>query len=112
MWGSSGSVSGTSTSDALAQAVTDMWYNGEYEAFPWADLGQPDPDMSNFDAWGHFSQVVWAGSTTCGCATQYCAAGSPMGAYDSYFTVCNYGPPGKLFITFWPVRKHCYVLTA
>jgi len=53
--------------------------------------------MSNFEAWGHFSQVVWVASTTIGCATQQCPNGV-SGAGDNvppYFTVCNYKDTGK-----------------
>jgi hypothetical protein len=96
MWGSDGSgTKDMPPSKLLAQAISDMWYYGEYWQYPWQDLGQPTPDMGNFDAWGHFSQVVWKGSDRCGCATQFCPAGSPMGGMDSWFTVCNYGGAGK-----------------
>lgn len=84
-----------STSTTVAQAITDMWYNGEVSAYPSQDFGQPNPDLSNFEAWGHFSQVVWVASEQVGCATQYCPPGTIYADLGSYYTVCDYYPPGK-----------------
>jgi hypothetical protein len=72
-----------------------MWYNGELPQFPSNGYGQANPDMSNFEGWGHFSQVVWAGSTKVGCKTQFCPAGTVYSTMDAWFTVCNYYPAGK-----------------
>lgn len=83
-----------SESDTVAQAITDMWHNGECEAYPKADYGQPNPDMSNFEAWGHFSQLVWVGSEQVGCASQYCPPGTIYSDMGSWFTVCDYYPAG------------------
>ena len=56
---------------------------------------QNAPDMSNFENWGHFSQIVWKSTKSVGCYTQSCPQG--VAPYDiKYFTVCNYSPPGKL----------------
>lgn len=74
-----------------------MFYNGEVGWY--AGLyGQAQPDMSNFEHWGHFSQVVWVGSTHVGCATQDCHSSglANTGSHVApYFTVCNYKNPGK-----------------
>ncbi len=82
-------------SKLLAQAITDMWYNGEITQFPSNGYGQATPDMSNFESWGHVTQVIWAGSTTVGCATQLCPAGTMFSGMDAWFTVCDYGPAGR-----------------
>ncbi|KKF96023.1 Fruiting body protein SC14 [Ceratocystis platani] len=76
---------------AIAQAVTNMWYNSELELFP--SYGG-EPDMSNFKAWGHFSQIVWKDTQKVGCASFKCAAGT-MAEMASWYTVCNYSPPGN-----------------
>ncbi|XP_077985635.1 Golgi-associated plant pathogenesis-related protein 1-like isoform X2 [Glandiceps talaboti] len=42
-------------------------------------------------ATGHFTQVVWKGSTKIGCGM----ATSPQGSFTSYWVVCNYKEPGN-----------------
>jgi hypothetical protein len=76
-----------------AKAVTNQWYNGELNDYP--GFGG-EPGMGNFGAWGHFSALVWSGTSRVGCVTHLCKAGSPMGGMDSWYTVCNYGPPGNV----------------
>ena len=93
----------------LAIAITNQWYNGEVSNFLPSYYGQPTPDLSSFDSWGHFTQVVWKGSTTAGCATQYCAPGTIFSLYASWYTVCNYVPQGD--ISYSPARE-TEVLTA
>lgn len=45
---------------------------------------------------GHFTQVVWRGSSQLGCAVATCAAPAPDGANSSWgFMVCRYAPPGN-----------------
>jgi hypothetical protein len=61
--------------------------------------GQDQPDRNNFEAWGHFSQIVWQSSTYIGCATVDRSAGG-LANTDSgiapWFTVSNYKPPGNV----------------
>jgi len=59
--------------------------------------GKASPDMSNFENWGHFSQVVWKDTKSVGCYTQACPNGlENVGeGVGKHFTVCNYSPPGK-----------------
>jgi hypothetical protein len=45
---------------------------------------------------GHYTQIVWRGSTGVACATQRCTTGSPFGAGTWFLTVCNYEPPGNV----------------
>jgi Cysteine-rich secretory protein family len=87
-------------SAAAAGAITDMWYNSEVNAFLPSYYGESTPDTSNFDAWGHFSQIVWAGSTTIGCASVFCPSPAIFNGFDAWFTVCNYGPAGKIILKF------------
>ncbi|PMD26616.1 PR-1-like protein, partial [Hyaloscypha hepaticicola] len=95
-YGATGNVAALSPSSMLAKSITDQWYYGEVNSFLPSYYGQPTPDMSNFEAWGHFTQVVWKGSLSVGCASQLCPAGTIFPApYQSWFTVCNYVPPGK-----------------
>jgi len=81
----------------IATIITDMFYNGEVGYFA-AQYGKKNPDMDDFEKWGHFSQIVWAGTTHVGCATQDCSASglsNTGGGVAPYFTVCNYKTPGN-----------------
>ena len=44
---------------------------------------------------GHFTQVVWKGSTKVGCYTGFCAKGTIFADFDAYYTACNYDPYGE-----------------
>jgi hypothetical protein len=57
--------------------------------------GQPSPDMSDFTAWGHFTQIVWKQTKEVGCYTYTCPDLANTGAKNSPFTVCNYLPAGN-----------------
>ena len=74
-------------------------YNSEMMNYP-GPYGNDNPDMDNFESWGHFSQIVWIGTASVGCATYNCAlAGGLLNVASDvlpYLTVCNYYPPGKL----------------
>ncbi|CAK7202882.1 hypothetical protein SEUCBS139899_005609 [Sporothrix eucalyptigena] len=94
--GSSANLANDSPSKYVNQAVTDQWYNGEEPLYPAADYGKSTPDLTNFESWGHFSQVVWVASTQIGCASQYCAAGTIFPTLNSWFTVCNYQATGNV----------------
>ncbi|EXJ93633.1 hypothetical protein A1O1_02025 [Capronia coronata CBS 617.96] len=74
--------------------ITDEMYNGEINYYPAYGV---EPDMSNFEKWGHYSQIVWKSTTSVGCATQYCPNGlaNTGSGVSPYFTVCNYSPPGN-----------------
>jgi len=76
--------------------MVDGMYNGEINYYPQDSYGK-EPDMTNFEKWGHYSQIVWKSTTQVGCYTQYCPNGlANTGQYVApYFTVCNYSPPGK-----------------
>ncbi|KAK3366368.1 CAP domain-containing protein [Podospora didyma] len=77
--------------------IGDGWYNGEITFYPSGDYGKDNPNMSKFENWGHFSQMVWKGTKQIGCATQFCPKGSQLNKdMDGWFTVCNYFPPGNM----------------
>jgi uncharacterized protein YkwD len=80
----------------VSAVITELFYNGEVGYYNNL-YGQASPDMSQFEKWGHFSQLVWKGTTKVGCATQYCSGGlANTGQYVApHFTVCNYGNPGE-----------------
>lgn len=92
MAGGTNAASASGTNEG-AKAVTNQWYNGEVNDYP--GYGG-EPNMGSFGQWGHFSALVWAGTTRVGCVTKLCRAGSAMGSMDSWYTVCNYGPPGNV----------------
>ncbi|KAI9716910.1 MAG: hypothetical protein M1812_005059 [Candelaria pacifica] len=81
--------------DNVHQIITNLFYNGEFDYYGnmW---GQDNPDMSNFEKWGHLTQVLWQGTTQLGCATQKCDTLANTGPdIPPYFTVCNYKDPGN-----------------
>jgi Cysteine-rich secretory protein family len=81
-------------SDKVDEVITDMMYNDEMMNYE--DLyGEANPSMSDFDNWGHFSQIVWVDTTSVGCATVTCDPLANSGSTLSLpFTVCNYYPAG------------------
>lgn len=81
--------------------ITNEMYNNEINYYP-LPYGDANPDMSEFEMWGHYSQIMWASTTSVGCATQYCPGGLANTGSDvsPYFTVCNYSPPGQCISVF------------
>lgn len=92
-WGSSGDISGQEL-EVAAAAVTMQWYNGEVNLYS-SYYGMANPPMDSFLQWGHFTQLVWKGTKSVGCATVQCPAGSVL-SMNAWYTVCNYNEPGKL----------------
>ncbi|KAJ5789954.1 uncharacterized protein N7518_006965 [Penicillium psychrosexuale] len=73
--------------------ISGMMYTDEAPYF--ANLyGEANPDMTNFEKWGHFTQIVWKATTQVGCATVSCSDLGNVGSAAPY-TVCNYGSPGN-----------------
>ena len=82
--------------DGVPALITNEMYNNEIGFFP-LPYGQSQPSMSNFDSWGHFSQIVWQSTTSVGCATVDCSArglANTGSGVSPWFTVCNYKPAG------------------
>lgn len=97
MWASSGDAESLGAEMAISQAITNMWYDGEIDLYPSSAYGSSsDPDMSNFEGWGHYSQVVWVGSTQIGCDARYCPAGTMEPDMGAWYSVCNYYPAGNV----------------
>ncbi|KAJ6117898.1 PR-1-like protein [Penicillium sp. IBT 18751x] len=75
--------------------LTNLMYNDEMEFFP-TPYGEPAPSMTDFAKWGHFSQIIWRGTTHVGCATVVCDGLRNVDFSGSLpFTVCNYFPAGN-----------------
>jgi pyruvate/2-oxoglutarate dehydrogenase complex dihydrolipoamide acyltransferase (E2) component len=81
---------------AVPALITNEMYDNEIGFYP-TPYGNNNPDMTNFEKWGHYSQIVWKSTTSVGCATQYCPNGlaNTGSGVSPYFTVCNYSPPGN-----------------
>ena len=116
-------AAGTQAGD-IASVLSNGFYNGEEPHYP-SDYGNNNPDMSQFETWGHFSQMVWAKTESVGCYTHTCTPpgasvldckpdGTPylanttckqMGGIPEaqIFTVCNYYPAGRFF-----TAQSCY----
>lgn len=97
MSGSTGPTESAKDASVLAGGViSNMWYNSELPLYMPRFSGII-PATDDFMSWGHFSQVVWKGTSSVGCATQYCEAGTDMFSGDSsgWYTVCNYKSAGK-----------------
>jgi uncharacterized protein YkwD len=60
--------------------VVEMWYDGEVASY---DFARPGFGMRT----GHFTQVVWKGTTHVGCGSAECGG--------QRLWVCNYDPPGN-----------------
>jgi len=76
--------------------VTNEMYNGEINSYP-LPYGV-EPDMSDFESWGHYSQIVWKSTTSVGCAWVDCGSQGLSGVGSGVsptFVVCNYSPPGN-----------------
>ena len=90
----------------VAAMITNEMYNDEIGFYPGYGI---EPDMSNFESWGHYSQIVWKSTVGVGCATQYCPGGlaNTGGNVSPYFTVCNYSPPGMFFHPTYLIGSAC-----
>ncbi|KAF7928331.1 uncharacterized protein EAE98_002206 [Botrytis deweyae] len=80
----------------MAVAATNMWYNGEQPTYLPSYYGKNNPDLTTFEAWGHFTQMVWLGTNSVGCATQLCQPMDIWPSMPAWYTVCNYSPPGNM----------------
>jgi len=63
--------------------MVDLWYDES------ADYDYAAGTSKNGGVTGHFTQVVWQGTTELGCGISNCPS---IGS----FLVCNYGPAGNI----------------
>ena len=103
---------GASPSGSTIEDAIEMWY-AETNLFLSSYYGQSSPANRGCTPdgkggytcpeYGHFTQVIWKGSTKIGCAIADCSGGydagtdgkTPTGTSDPVFQVCNYSPAGK-----------------
>ncbi|ORY67799.1 CAP domain-containing protein [Pseudomassariella vexata] len=95
MWGTTDNPEALGDAGAIKMATSDMWYNGEFNKFLPEFYGQADPNKSDFESWGHFSQLLWVDSTGLGCSVKLCAKGTMFNDMEAWFMVCNYYPAGN-----------------
>ncbi|AMD19324.1 HBR423Wp [Eremothecium sinecaudum] len=74
-------------------AAVNAWYD-EYKEY---DYNNPGFSKST----GHFTQLIWANTTTLGCAYILC------GPYYGQYTICEYDPPGNIQGEFRDNVKNC-----
>ena len=78
----------TGTTPAAPAAVVQDWAS-EAADYTWAS-------NTCSAVCGHYTQLVWRGTTSVGCASAACTTGSPFAGYSSWtFWVCDYAPPGN-----------------
>ena len=77
--------------DATPAYVVGLW------AGEWPDYAYSTNSCASGQVCGHYTQVVWRGTTRVGCARATCTANSPFGAsFPTWdFFVCDYEPPGN-----------------
>lgn len=78
---------------AVADGITNQWYYGEADNMPY---GVASPSITGAPEFLHFSAMLWKSSTTVGCATATCQAGTVFPDVASLFTVCNYKEEGNI----------------
>ncbi|KIY73823.1 PR-1-like protein, partial [Cylindrobasidium torrendii FP15055 ss-10] len=78
-------------------ASTSSTYNVQNAVTDWmgeaAQYNYNSPGFSS--ATGHFTQVVWKGTTQVACAVASCAADKIFPGRTSQYVVCRYTPPGN-----------------
>lgn len=72
----------------LANTAVQSWYN-EVVSYDYNNPGFSP-------ATGHFTQVVWKGSTEVGCGAAQGTATMNGMRYNAYYVVCQYAPPGNV----------------
>ena len=79
-----------STGGLGAAAAVEMW------AGEWRHYAYRSDTCAAGEQCGHYTQLVWRGTTRVGCATARCTTGSPFTGSSSWtFVVCDYEPPGN-----------------
>jgi len=78
----------------VERAMIKAWYN-EVKDFS-SEYGKTSPNMANFAKWGHFTQMVWKGTSRIGCAFKVCKKGTIFSNGYGNFIACNYQTPGNV----------------
>jgi len=96
-YGQNIAASSDNSPTSIGATISNGFYGNEVDWYstPTNLFGLASPSMANFEKWGHFSQIVWKGTESVGCATQSCPNGLVNESGMKYFTVCNYYPPGN-----------------
>lgn len=82
-------TTGTSIkADVLAKSAVDSWYN-EVSKY---NYSSPGFSMAT----GHFTQVVWKGSTALGCGAAQGTKTINNVKYNAFYVVCQYSPAGNI----------------
>jgi hypothetical protein len=82
----------------VTAGITESWYKSELP-FMNGYFGQANLPDSVFHNVGHFTQVVWKGTTRVGCVSIDCGTRMMVnGAVSTLnkYTVCNYAPAGNV----------------
>lgn len=96
---------GTNTLNRAQATVLgiDSWYNEEPAYVNATSNFTVAPSFSNFENWGHFTQLVWKTSTSVGCSATLCGAGTPFAnslpgfhADFAWAVVCAWAPSGNI----------------
>lgn len=78
----------------MTAMAMNAWYNNELENYiaPSDNYTTEVTDFSNFENWGHFTNIVWASSTKVGCWSNTCPASSSFcgGATFCWVVMCKY----------------------
>ncbi|KAK4937904.1 hypothetical protein LTR10_021545 [Elasticomyces elasticus] len=80
----------------MGEMLTEFMYNDEMASYTYYG---GEPNYNTLDDWGHFSQIVWKGSSSVGCYTANCTATGLQNSnagVQPFFTVCNYSPAGNV----------------
>jgi hypothetical protein len=84
-------IAADSGSTYTPQKVVDMW-SGES-----ADYDYATNTCAAGKVCGHYTQLVWRGTTSVGCGYQKCTTNSPFGGAAAWeMWVCDYSPPGNV----------------
>ncbi len=78
--------------DATPAYIVGQWGS------EWSDYSYATNTCAAGRVCGHYTQLVWRGTTKVGCARARCTVNSPFGAQSptwDYF-VCDYEPPGNV----------------
>ncbi|KAI9726510.1 MAG: hypothetical protein M1828_001332 [Chrysothrix sp. TS-e1954] len=83
-----------SSPSQIGASITEAFYNGEEPKYHW--YGDANPNFATFEAYGHFTQLVWKDTKRVGCWTASCPKGVSGAPGTYWLTICNYWPQGNM----------------